>query len=275
MLVNGHSAGTFPIDDRGLAYGDGVFETIRCINGRPILWAAHLARLQRGCDLLGIKTTGNQTDLMQDLTRDRDTLFAHAPDDAILKLIVTRGQGGNGYAPPLAQLPNRMVSVRAYSPDQAAIQDGIHVSICETRLGINPGLAGVKHLNRLEQVLGAAEIKEGSGEGLMLDINEQVIEGTRSNVFFVRDGQLITPDLDRCGVHGTLRAWLLATETVEVLRIPVTVLASVEEMFTCNSVYGIYPVTRLSGRGLERQLDIGARTRGLQSRLRELGFRSC
>lgn len=269
MLVNGQSAHALPIDDRGLAYGDGVFETVRCVDGKPILWDEHLARLERGCDRLGIRIRH----LLDDLTHDRDELLASASDDVILKLIITRGHGGAGYKPAAGQLPNRIALLRPYIPDETAGRSGISVSVCETRLGTNPALAGIKHLNRLEQVLGAAEIKAGCGEGLMLGQKDQVIEGTRSNIFFVRGGGLVTPALDDCGVAGTLRQWLLATRSVEIRRCSISILTDCEEMFFCNSVFGIYPVTRIVGAGMDLQLAIGAQTRLLQASLGEIGFR--
>lgn len=263
-LVDGVANSVIPASDRGLAYGDGVFETIRVRSGGAVLLDAHLARLLRGCERLGIPCHELEAALVADIS----LLEIAQLEDAVLKLIVTRGSGGRGYAPDLAPQPRRIVSTMAYKPDADAWNRGIRVGICETRLASNPALAGIKHLNRLEQVLASRELHDVD-EGLMLDPDGFVVEGTRSNLFVASVGVLLTPPVDRAGVAGVMRDLLIDKAGAEVRALGVDALLSADEVFVCNSVFGIYPVTALAGRAFE----VGPLTRAAQSLIgMEFGF---
>lgn len=170
-------------------------------------------------------------------------------EDGVLKIIVTRGSGGRGYAAP-HEINTTRVLARFPLPEYSFDfwNDGVAVKTCETRLGVNPALAGIKHLNRLEQILARAELENSKcQEGLMLDTDNNVIEGTMSNLFCVKNGDLITPDLSRCGVKGVIRE-----EVIKIARevgldpnetvFPLEVLYHSDEVFICNSVIGIWPV---------------------------------
>ena len=231
-------------DDRGLAYGDGLFETVRVISGRPVLMERHWARLSAGCVRLGLP----------DLAFWREALdeFLAGRGDGLVKLQVTRGSGGRGYLPPFEPEPVFILSWHAlpdYPPQHA--REGIVAGLCQLELAIQPALAGIKHLNRLEQVLLRRELvaQPGCAEAVVCDSEGRVVEGVFSNIFLVRDGVLITPDLARCGVRGVLRDALLdaaaeAGMPAQVGEVGLADCGAADEWFFCNSVYGIWPVRR-------------------------------
>lgn len=263
MLIDGVPGELLPATDRGLAYGDGLFETIRIHRGAPLFLEQHLQRLLAGCARLGIPA-----DLPQ-WQRWLEHALQDAEPAAVLKLIITRGSGGRGYRPSAAAQPRCIISLHPLpavtSPDPAA---GSKAFVCRQRLALQPALAGIKHLNRLEQVLASREFPDDSWhEGLMLDTADRLVEGTRSNVFLVVDGQLLTPDLSRCGIAGILRGQLQQVfgTALEVSDVPASALEQASELFLCNSVLGIWPVTRLRMAAGERELPVGPRTRQAQA----------
>ena len=228
--------------DRGLAYGDGLFETMRVAKGRVPWWPAHRARLQRGAEVLGIAAPSAAW-----LDAEVASLAATAPDAAVLKLVLTRGAGGRGYAPPADAEPTLMLSLHAFPP---AIDEPLAVRWCALRMAIQPALAGLKHLNRLEQVLARAEWSDpATHEGLLLDARGRVACATAANVFALVGGRWLTPRVDQCGVAGVARAWVLANVpgAAEADLGPAEVEAA-EAVFLCNAVRGILPVGRLGER---------------------------
>ncbi len=258
----------WPLDDRGVAYGDGLFETVLVRDATPRLWEAHLARLARGCQTLGIPQPSRDT-----LERP---LADAGPGLAVLKLILTRGSGGRGYASPAAPAPRLRWWLSPFAPDETRWIDGVRVRHCRLRLGVQPALAGVKHLNRLENVLARNEWTDADiAEGLLCDSEERLVEATCMNLFWQREGRLETPRLDRCGVAGTLREVLLERlPIVEVDAFP-GVLASAEAVWLGNSVQGLWPLARLDGAGgaVLHRWSIGAEHRRLQAVAHEaLGY---
>ena len=264
VLVNGASPGAIATTDRGLLYGDGLFETIACVENKPQLWQAHMQRLQAGCDRLGIGPIDT------DLLREECMGLLEGVPRGILKVIITRGTGGRGYRSPENVTPTRIVQLHDW-PDypEFTYTEGISTIICKTRLGHNPSLAGMKHLNRLEQVMARREWNdEVIREGLMLDNNGHLIEGTMSNVFLVQEGGLLTPDLTQCGVAGIMRAHIMGLAVQEnmatdVRAITVAELQQADEVFVCNSLIGIWPVCRVEDTAFEK----GPLTTQLQARL--------
>jgi 4-amino-4-deoxychorismate lyase len=259
--IDGQPMELLSVKDRGLAYGDGLFETIAVNAGIPVLLERHMARLGAGCARLLI-------DLDLTVVRAELLAFSRELGDGVAKLIVTRGDGVRGYAPPKAVAPRRILqggTKPAYPVSNAEL--GVRLFPCATRLAEQPLLAGMKHLNRLEQVLARAEWQDAEhAEGLMLDTSGRVVEGVYSNLFLCRDGVLFTPDLSRCGVAGVMRAELLAQAEsygvrCEVRDIGLDGLLQADEVFLCNSLYGIWPV-----RALQRhQWSVGPLTRKLQA----------
>ena len=222
-------------DDRALAYGESLFETMRAHRGEIPWWEAHMARLASGAERLSMP--------LPDLGRVHEEARALlAGEDAVLKLQLTRGGGGRGYAANPAAQPFWMLS-RHPLPQPAAMIETIW---CETRLARQPALAGIKHGNRLEQVLARAEVEAaGADEGVVRDVAGRVTSGTASNLFILDGEGWHTPELDHAGVAGVCRAWLLEHRPATVRRIRQDEVMQAQAVFLCNSVRGILPVRRL------------------------------
>lgn len=264
--IDGQPASALSLSDRGLAYGDGIFETIAVRRGSMPLLTRHLQRLAWSAERLALPLQ---------LARLEAELgaFAQQLGQGVAKLIVTRGDGLRGYAPPTDARCRHLLSgapLPAYPAQHA--EAGIRLFPCETRLAIQPRLAGLKHLNRLEQVLARAEWQDNNhAEGLMRDMQGRVVEGVFSNLFLLKDGVLLTPALARCGVAGTMRAELLARAqalgwSVVVRDIEYPELLAADEVFFCNSLYGIWPVVALA----HQRWDVGPRTRDLQQQIADV-----
>jgi len=231
--------------DRGLAYGDGVFETLLAHAGSLPWWPRHRARWMHGAQRLGIAFP-------------QDSLLEQALSDAlqwqpngVIKLVLTRGAGGRGYTPGAA-LPTLVVSV---SERPKTALPALSIDVLRCNLAEQPVLAGIKHLNRLEQVLGSIEAKErGLDDGLMATSNGHITCSTRANVFACIEGQWRTPPVDRAGVAGTARG-VLMDQWPELTVAPLTHgdLQRVEALFLANAVRGILPVGRLGARDVDAE----------------------
>jgi 4-amino-4-deoxychorismate lyase len=264
--VDGQPADALSLKDRGLAYGDGLFETIAVRGGKPLLLDRHLARLADGCGRLAIPADHL-------LIHSELLAYAAALGEGVLKLVLTRGDGLRGYAPdPSAQARRILLGNPPAAYPATHGEQGVRLFPCTTRLATQPLLAGLKHLNRLEQVIARSEWQDSEhAEGLMLDQAGRVIEGVFSNVFVVRDGVLLTPDLKRCGVAGVMRAEILfqaesAGIPLQISDIPLEQLQWADEVFVCNSVYGIWPVRAYAA----LHWPVGPLTRKLQTIARAL-----
>ncbi|MGN8343750.1 aminodeoxychorismate lyase [Pseudomonas sp. SMV71] len=262
--VDGQPADVLSLKDRGLAYGDGLFETIAVRNGTAVLLERHLQRLETGCRRLALRIDWGT------LNAELDS-YARSLGDGVLKLIVTRGDSLRGYAADPSSEARRILQgspPAAYPATHA--ERGVNLFPCSVRLSEQPLLAGLKHLNRLEQVLARAEWNDAQyAEGLMLDTSGRVVEGVFSNLFLVREGVLITADLGRCGVAGVMRAELLFQAescgiATRITDVSLEQLHQADEVFVCNSVYGVWPVlscgsARWSAGPLTRKLQTLAR----------------
>jgi 4-amino-4-deoxychorismate lyase len=264
--IDGTPADTLSVKDRGLAYGDGLFETVLVKAGQPSLFVRHLQRLEAGAQRLAMN-------LDIALVERECQAFAAQMGEGVLKLIITRGDGLRGYAPAADAQPRRILQAgpRPAYPAENADQ-GVRLFSCKTRLAEQPLLAGLKHLNRLEQVIARGEWQDNlHAEGLMRDASGRIVEGVYSNLFLVRGGVLLTPDLSRCGVAGVMRAELLALAEqasipARAMDLQMSDLQTADEVFVCNSVYGIWPV-----RGCEKlNWPVGPLTRKLQGIVRAL-----
>lgn len=272
ILVNGECRGHIEISDRGFQYGDGLFETIAVTDGRPVFLDRHLDRLKAGCRRLYIPFPCAEL-----LTLEAQELSRHS-SKAVLKLIITRGSGGRGYRQPDVIQTTRVVSLHPF-PDYPGIykEQGITTRFCATRLGLNPALAGIKHLNRLEQVLARAEWTDPAiQEGIMLDINDHVIEGTMTNLFYVKNNTLYTPALVQSGVAGIVRGIIMAPSSDHGLSaiertFTKDELLSADEVFVCNSIIGIWPVKQIA----TACFPVGLMTRRLQTWLSQNEADSC
>jgi 4-amino-4-deoxychorismate lyase len=260
-LVNGIATSQLAVQDRGLAYGDGLFETMRVVEGRLPLGDYHFARLELGALRLRM-----HADIP--LIRAEAEQMARSAGDGVLKLILTRGLSQRGYALPTDPRFTRILLAApapSYPPERAL--DGISLFPCTTRLGLQPLLAGIKHLNRLEQVLARAEWQgDAFAEGLMRDWQGRVIECTMSNIFVHLDGAWVTPSLDESGVQGVMRDFLIDRLAAGGLRVVQRDLSLEElhassEVFCCNSMFGVWPVVALEN----KRWGVGAQTRAVQA----------
>ena len=249
ILIDGRPGDRFSILDRALHYGDGLFETIRLAAGYPCQWQRHMDRLILGAERLGIDMP------------DTALLAAEAADvtwgqrEGILKLILSRGEGGRGYAPPIPAMPRRLFL--AYPLPSAPGRDwrqGVAVRYCQTPVSINPVLAGIKHLNRLDSVLARAEWNDPAiAEGLMFESTGVLVSGTMTNVFLWDGRCLMTPPVDRGGIAGTVRGLTLELAArlgidCLVTRLDRAALDQARGLFLTNSIIGVWPVRELGGR---------------------------
>lgn len=226
--------------NRAMAYGDGLFETLRVHRGALPWWDAHWARLSLGATRLGIALPGEGA-----VREAAASLFADG-GDGVLKLLLARGAGGRGYAPDPDAAPEWIVSRH---PLPAPPAGPLVLHWCATRLARQPLLAGLKHCNRLEQVLARAECdRAGADEGLLRDGEGRVVAGVAANLFVLRDGAWLTPPVDDCGVAGTCRGALIEPLRAREARLSVAEVESADAVFLCNAVRGILPVARAGAR---------------------------
>jgi 4-amino-4-deoxychorismate lyase len=232
--------------DRGFAYGDGVFRTLKIINGIPQHWPQHYQKLVADCAVIGIVCPS--ADLLID---DMRQLFS-LEESAVAKITITRGEGERGYKLPAVTLPTRLViksKLPEYHPEYAT--NGVCLQVCETRLSNQPKLAGIKHLNRLENVIARMEWQnEAIFDGLLLNAADAVIECTMSNVFARFSDIVITPDLSDCGVAGITRQQIMQLAkplnlAIQVGPIPLNTLLNADEIIICNSLYTAFQVTNI------------------------------
>lgn len=274
ILINGESREHIEIADRGFQYGDGLFETIEVRNGHAIFLERHLERLKSGCQRLFIPFPETQL-----LSFEVGELYRRCSSNrAVLKIIVTRGSGGRGYRQPDVIQPTRVLSLHPY-PDYPEIyrEQGIATRICLTRLGLNCTLAGIKHLNRLEQVMARAEWNDPNiQEGLMLDVNGHVIEGTMTNLFYIKNDCLYTAALTYSGVAGIIRGIIIVISADHGLSVVERMftsdeLLSADEVFVCNSIIGIWPVNRIG----TAHFSVGPITKSIQRWLNSYAGDDC
>jgi 4-amino-4-deoxychorismate lyase len=265
-LINGLATDEISFLDRGLQYGDGLFETIAVGDSLLLCWDEHLNRLEQGCKRLNIPFPDRQ------ILKEETTSLTKNINRGVIKVIVTRGQGGRGYAQPTKPESNRVISLYPWPehPNENS-NNGIKVRICDYRYAHNSTLAGIKHLNRLEQVLARSEWNDDSyAEGIVLDQEGNIIEGTMSNLFYLSDNILYTPDLSSSGVEGIIRNKII--ELAPDLKIDVVVnkislesLMNADEVFMCNSIIGIWPVKSIN----EKIFPVGEKTKQIKQSLQE------
>ena len=261
--IDGVASDHLPADDRGLQFGDGLFETIAVVGHQPRLLERHLARLRRDAGALRLPEPDTRV-----IGDEAMGLAAQGSASGVLKIIWTAGSGGRGYARPETLQPRRMLSLHpAPAHPVSHWQDGVSVTLCRTRLAHQPALAGIKHLNRLEQVLARDEwASSGAQEGIMQDHDGAVVEGSMSNLFVVRGGAVISPPLDTAGIAGVMREAIMSRlvelgQAVTQEPLSLESLTASDEVFLCNSINGVWPVRELPGHGT---WSVGPLTRSLQ-----------
>ena len=262
-LIDGKLSAGLSVNDRGLAYGDGVFRTFLVNNGVPHHWELQYQKLSQDCQALGISCPNNDV-----LISDIKTLCTDGTD-TVGKIIVTRGESSRGYAVPDDIQANRVV-IKSAAPTYPLSNQtqGVKLHLCELKLALQPKLAGVKHLNRLENVLARMEWKDANiADGLLLDSNDNVIECTMSNIFARYGNELITPSLEECGVAGIARARIIENTKrfnldIKIEALKLNKLMQADEIIICNSLFGAWQVVSFNGKQWAKQ--------GLDKQLREM-----
>jgi 4-amino-4-deoxychorismate lyase len=241
-LVNGISVEQVSILDRGLQYGDGVFETMPVYEGKALWFDKHYQRLQQGCATLNI-TVPKKNILLNDI----EQLIPHH-QSAVLKITVTRGESARGYKTNRDVKPTRIVVCSEWQNNpQLKIKNGILLKLCDTIVSRHPLLGSVKHLNRLENIMARQEWQgDEYDEGLMCDEFGNVVDGIMSNIFISHNGQLSTPKIKHSGVKGIMRNWVLeqnkSINVSELDRLTVEMVQQADEIFMTNSLIGMWPV---------------------------------
>ncbi|MBB1314281.1 MULTISPECIES: aminodeoxychorismate lyase [Aliivibrio] len=244
--VNGVVTDSLPLTDRSIQYGDGSFTTMKVERGRVRLWDLHLARLKEASKRLDIK--------IEDwlLLETQIESCAHELQDGGIKILISRGSGGRGYSPEGCHDTQIIVSTFSYPTYyQNWKEGGISLMLCETQLGLSPLLAGMKHTNRLEQVLIKKEIaKTMYLDGVVLDLNNKVIETSIGNIFWVKGDNIYTPNLSNSGVEGVMKAHIYALANLHGLTlfetsIYVDELCMADEVFISNSLFEIVPINAI------------------------------
>jgi 4-amino-4-deoxychorismate lyase len=267
-LVNGVESSAISVDDRGLQYGDGLFETMSAQDGRVRHFERHMERLAEGGRRLGLPVPDPNL-VAAECERALAGLGAGS-----VKLMVTRGPGPRSYRPPAEPSVTRIVVSSVPKPRNDPVE-GIVVRLCDTPLGLNPRLAGIKHLNRLEQVLASAEWDDPAiAEGLMSAVDGRVVCATAANVFLVREGRLLTPSIRDCGVAGVMRGIVLDAARdlgieAESLDLRLLDFSTADEVFLTNAITGVRPVGEILG--LRRYAVTGDVTRVLLERTARAG----
>ena len=252
IWVDGVASRALPLPDRGLDYGDGVFETILLVGGKPLFLHLHLSRLELGLAALHIP------DCLAEVKCQIENALIAVPHsgEAVMRVTVTRGAGPRGYASPIDSIPRVVLSVYQSGVRNFRLMERpASISLTQIRWGFQLALGGVKHLNRLEQVLAATEKQHlGVDEVLMLDHQEAVVSMSAANIFALIDGQLVTPILRGCGVMGTRRRLLLETLapalglTSHEATLCLDDLKEATEVFYCNAITGFRPVGEFAER---------------------------
>lgn len=261
-LINGNFNQVISPLDRGFAYGDGIFRTIVMQNGQPQHWPHHYQKLVADCGAIGIVCPSAEL-----FMSDFQQLFS--PDEiAVAKIIVTRGEGERGYAPPAITTPTRVL-IKTALPQYAVAnyEEGVHLHVCDIRLAHQPKLAGIKHLNRLENIIARMEWhNDAIFDGLLLDQESNVIECTMSNIFARFGNKLVTPDLSQCGVAGMTRQYIIGLVntsglanlispflSMEVAQLSLNRLLEADEVIVCNSIFGAFQVASIGGKSWAQQ----------------------
>lgn len=251
-LVNGVPGALVPPDDRGLLYGDGLFETVAFHNGRSALWPLHMARLAEGCRRLGLPPP--DTGLLAEESR---VLLCDARR-AVIRLGITRGRGGRAYFPPARPEPTRILIMRDFPDDLPARRErglAMHTSSIRLPAGApaTGHLGGIKHSNRLDQVLIASGCRDhGADEALVVDTEGMLVEGLAGNLIVVRDAQMIAPGPHPAAVAGVALEWLRRAAGADLTERPLAAgeLGREDALWVINSLQGPCRVRTLDGRRL-------------------------
>jgi 4-amino-4-deoxychorismate lyase len=253
--------------ERACQFGDGLFETLAVIEGSPCLWSLHLQRLLLGCERLALPKPDTRR-LERECAR-----VCKDVDQAALKIFWTAGNSLRGYRRPAEVKPTCLLQLSPWT--RPADDDTWRLTLCNYRLSENPVLAGIKHLNRLDQVLGRNEwLEKDIDEGLMRGQDGSVVCGTMSNIVVDRAGQLMTPAIKSAGVCGVVRSCLLEqgqrhNTPVLVGELHVADVKKADAVYMMNALIGVRRVSRFEN----VSFDLGRPHPTLIDSVRRLVFR--
>lgn len=270
-LVDGTETNVLPISDRGFQYGDGAWETLAIREGKIKQLRPHLQRLKKGLNALGI-TLVDYTLIEEDVL-----VLASQKKTGVIKIIVSRGSGGRGFYYDDNMKPRRIISLHEMPMYPTTYyQQGIRLTLCETRLPHNPNITGFKRLGCVEQVLARAEFQMEFQEGLICDYDNHIIEGTMSNLYLITaKNTIVTPDLQLCGIAGIARSCVLNelhTMGVDVSISNVTEndLQNAVGLFMSNSIIRLWPVKEYHGKANSKHYSIPPLFRALERKLNSI-----
>ena len=260
--INGKLTNKISVEDRAVQYGDGVFETIAVKENLLEFWKEHYLRLNKGCKVLKIKCPSElflKKEINKFVKKIKKKKF-------ILKIIISRGIGGRGYNLPKKAKPTRILGAYNWpNYSKANLKKGIKMDVCKIKIATQPYLSQIKHLNRLEQIIARSEWQgKNISESIMLDFNKNVIEGTMSNIFGVKKNIFYTPEIEFSGIQGVMRNQILKLlkknkEKYKIKKIKLKELLNFDEVFVCNSIFGIWPVKQI----LKKNFSFGKKTKEL------------
>ncbi len=236
------------IYDRGLFYGDGLFETMRVYEGRPFLIDNHLQRLVRGAIALGIRVPGRKDDLLRAVAQ---TLAANRFEEGTIRMTLTRGAAVRGLWPERFGESTFIITVDPSVPyDQGNYQKGFRAALISFPLNEYSPVAGLKTLNFLDYILGRREaLRRGFEEGIFLNQKRYLAEGTVSNLFLIKENKIFTPPLEAGILPGITRALVIKLArkmfTVSEENISPLFLKETEEAFLTNSLMEIMPLVEI------------------------------
>lgn len=276
-LINGVESSSLSLDDRGLAYGDGLFETMRAIGQAVPLLDLHLSRLVKGCQSLGIELS------KQDVGLHLNQALSKLGGDQqhVIKIVVSRGGQALGYVSDNDAKPNVYIRITLLNPPlKNALNEPamLNAQLCSIRLASQPALAGIKHLNRLEQVLAAAELNSGVDEGILLDSDNHVIEAISSNLIAVIDDDLYFPIISTSGVHGVMQQhilqWVDMTLGIKArsLNLPLSQFLQASEILVSNAVRGVRNIHSIDNEWQSQEQRMGAKLRAMLQQTLHHGF---
>jgi len=253
IWLDGTPTSVLPLPDRGVDYGDGLFETLLVHRGKPLYTGLHMGRMAHGLRVLALPDC--LKDARQQLEIAANSSFNQFKWQwAVLRLSVIRGYGQRGYAPFANALPRILIQIGCLDRDGGQVNTAATLGVASVRLSKQPLLAGIKHLNRLEQVLAATQAQaDGVDECIMLDQTDHLTCVVAGNLFLVRGGKLMTPKMSGCGVAGTRRRLIMEKWApsigleVREVRLKMSDLLAAEEVFYSNSLQTVRPISRLSG----------------------------
>ncbi|MCB1687816.1 MAG: aminodeoxychorismate lyase [Halioglobus sp.] len=245
--LDGTPTSVLPLPDRGLDFGDGLFETLLLHNGNPVYLDLHMARLAQGLETLAIP------DCLALAQKQVEQVCGAIEEEwrwAALRLSVIRSPGPRGYAPAPNLPPRILIHVTPLDRDCAKMSSAATLNLANIRLSTQPALARIKHMNRLEQVVAATQAQaENVDESFLLDQVGNLVSVTAGNVFLLYQGELLTPVLDNCGVAGTRRRMIIEKWApsmgleVREARLTLEHIANAEEVFYSNSLHTVRPVS--------------------------------